>query len=34
MAISDQDLANQRGLSVEMVQRLRQTRGTSTTSLK
>lgn len=34
MAISDQDLANQRGLSVEMVQRLRQTRGTSNDSLE
>lgn len=34
MAISDQDLATQRGLSVELVQRLRQTRGTSNDSLE
>lgn len=34
MAISDQDLATQRGLSVELVQRLRQTRGTTNDSLE
>jgi len=34
MALSDQDLADKRGLSVDMVQRLRQTRGTSNDSLE
>lgn len=34
MAISDEDLALQRGLSVELVQRLCQTRGTSNESLE
>ena len=34
MALSDQDLARKRGLSVDMVQRLRQTRGTSNDSLE